>query len=191
VLAVPLDVSAYVSSGSAISIRTEANGRRTRSINQVIHPQPRAELAPTLPMELPILENGRICPQASRPFNVWVPATQRWRPVPVFNANTAGAHDIRVTSTARASRGVWSGYASSEVGTLHVTWGEIRRDSRDRPVMGVTSAWVTAAGGMPPAPTMLDLAPEITEAPYEIAPEMSPSVTTEAALQVPNYYHEE
>ncbi|MCL1877801.1 MAG: hypothetical protein FWF80_02995 [Defluviitaleaceae bacterium] len=156
--AIPLDVSHYITSSTALMIRTATTGRRPSSEIQTITPQQRASLATTLPMELPVV-NGRICAQALRPYRAWI--NNRWRAVP---RNNAGPHQIRLHPTARLRGGVWEGDAASEVGTLHVTMDGNR----------VTSAWITAAGQSPPTPT-----PSM----YALPPD-SPEITTEAALWI-------
>ncbi|MCL1844367.1 MAG: hypothetical protein FWF77_00480, partial [Defluviitaleaceae bacterium] len=125
----------------------------------------------------------RIDPDALRPYRAWI--NNSWRAVPRINANNAGTHQIRLHPTARISGGAWSGNAASETGTLHTAWGEIGRDSRGRPIMGVTRAVITAYGETPPP-----VAPPSAPPPYAEIPDATtpPAVqmnsTTDPALQM-------
>lgn len=152
--AIPLNLTFHITSGTPILVRTATNGRRPRTANQEIILRPRAQLAETLPHQLNVV-NGRIDVNVARPFNIDV--NGRWRAFPRFNATTSGERVVRVNSTARLSRGEWTGYASSLPGTLTVNWGVVGTDSRNRDVYGVLSAWITRSGM--PAPS-LDTIPE-------------------------------
>lgn len=166
------DISPYITRNDEIRIKRAATARRPATAIQRINPQTRAPLAETLPLELPILPNGRIDPQALRSYSVLVTAangTQRWRAVPRFNANNVGELEIRANPTARRSGTVWSGYAASLTGTLTTTWGVVGRDSRNRDIMGVTSAVITPAAT---TPAMFGITPPTFE------------TTTPAALQM-------
>ena len=148
--AIHLDVGGHINNGATILIRNEANGRRTATAAQEIVLRPRAALAPTLPYQLPIV-NGAINSAALRPYRANI--NGRWRAIPRMNANTSGVvYVVRMQPTVRVSGGIKSGYAASESGQLHVTWGVIGQDSRGRDRMGVVSAWITAYGATPPAP---------------------------------------
>ncbi|MCL1845773.1 MAG: CAP domain-containing protein [Defluviitaleaceae bacterium] len=150
--AVPLDVSQEISSGTAIYLRVETNGRRTRTDAQIINPQPRAEIA--APIALPVA-SGRIDTQALRPYSALIDG--RWRTVPRITAahvtDGVATLEIRLNPTARRNShapGGWTGAAASEPGTLTAHWGVIGTNSRGN-IYGVTEAWITPAGVSAPS----------------------------------------
>jgi surface protein len=153
--AILLDVSDFITEGNEILVRRGTTGRKTSTVTQVITPQPRAQLASSLPMELTVT-NGKIDAQALRPYNVLITAandTQRWRAVPRFNANNAGEYDIRMNPTAKRDRNAasgWSGNAASLTGTLTVEWGVVGKNSKGNDIMGVIRAVITEYGQTPP-----------------------------------------
>jgi len=174
--AVPFNVSDFVTAETEILLRRVATGRRTATVPQVIAPQPRARLIPLdgsgVPqqhLELPIT-NGRIDAQALRPYTALIGAAgaERWRAVPRATGNAT--FTVRLNPTARASRGIWSGYAASASGTLHIVWGVVGQDSRNRDIIGVTRAVITAYGaGLPPVP------PTPTDVQFSVPPTTTPS----------------
>ena len=187
--ATPLDISSQITNFPTtdipILVRTASNGRRPGSAAQTITPQPRTALATTLPLELPISQNGVIDPQTLRQYSVLTTAangTQRWANVPRITANNAGTFAIRMNPTARASGNTWSGNAASITGTLHVEWGIVGQDSRDRNIMGVTRAVITEYGAVMPAPTTLQVLPQAPSQAFT-PPPLSPQPDVQYAPQ--------
>jgi len=152
--AIPFNVSGIINDGNILRIRTATTGRRARSADQAIIPLPRAIV--DMPLELPVT-NGRIDAQALRPYSAFigVAGAERWRAIPRITGETT--FTVRHNSTARVSRGTWSGYAASANGTLHITWGVVGQDSRNRDIIGVTRAVITTYGAnLPPLPISID-----------------------------------
>jgi len=166
--ATPLDVSAQITAhDTPILVRVAATGTRPSSEIQTITPQPRAQFIQPMPIELPVLPNGRIDPNALRPYNALITAadgTQRWRAVPTFNANNVGELPVRLNPTARLAGGAWTGTAASETGILHTAWGVVGQDTRGRNTMGITMAIITPYGT---TPDMFGYAPVQYEPEYE------------------------
>ena len=204
--AVPLNISQYIADGRTMLLRTATTGRRTRSLNQVVALQPRAELVQgaLTSRELNIDANGRIIATELQrsvnvagmyrnvPYNVWNESRGRWTAVPRMTAAIVAANSpyglpdtqaeftIRLNPSARNIARQWEGYAASAIGTLHVTWGIIGQDSRGRDIIGITRAVITAYGDAPPTIVLYTIPPQNHDTnntpPFD--------TTTGAALQV-------
>ncbi|MCL1878945.1 MAG: hypothetical protein FWF80_08800 [Defluviitaleaceae bacterium] len=179
--AVPLSLTDQITATTQVRVRTAATGRRARSVDQVINPQPRRPLTAdvTTATALNILPNGRINTadlvtrvevggrNVNIAYNIWVPERGRWAAVPRINANhgtpvpgsdteRVATFPIRKNPSARIVSRAWTGEAASLTGTLTVYWGVIGRNSRNTAdVLGVRSAYITPAGvAAPPAPPL-------------------------------------
>jgi hypothetical protein len=110
-----VDLASSIAGGTAINIRRAATERRPATAVQVITPESRASLT----TDGVTVVNGRL--SLDKKYEVFNPATNKWGNVPRVTADAE--FDIRLKSTARQSKGVWSGNAASATGRLRITWG--------------------------------------------------------------------
>ncbi|MCL1844735.1 MAG: hypothetical protein FWF77_02415, partial [Defluviitaleaceae bacterium] len=142
---IPWIISPQITANTPIFARTAANGRRTRSVTQVINLQPRLHINPAA-ADSPTTgatehfvpgrnteTNGRWVARAFQRsvrvgeiernvvYTVWNPARNRWVPVPRMTATgdtLAGtrALPVRLNPSARIVSRQWVGHAASETG---------------------------------------------------------------------------
>jgi hypothetical protein len=111
--AVPLSAAEFISGNTTVLIRTAASGRRPRTANQAVTPQPRATVTPPAL----VIANGRITTDL-KAYEILNPANGRWGNLPKINEDGTHSFLIRLKATAKQTKGVWEGNAASMTADL-------------------------------------------------------------------------
>lgn len=130
-----LNISSYITSGATILVWKNATDKKPATQIQTITFVARAEM----PSSTFACAKGKITTNI-KAYEVYDTTKKKWGTIPKVTTAGTYTYQIRLKSTAKATKNVWGGNAAGLAGTLTIAFGVYETDSKGKTKSGIIEA---------------------------------------------------